>query len=107
MNAVKKASNIFPSVEEAVKALKLDRRHKWHEWMGELIYDHKYTHPCSGCRCDCSDGYGCNHGNSGCHECGYTGKRIGYVPVPAFMPDGRIVEIKTKKHKQDASIHQR
>jgi hypothetical protein len=84
---------VFSSVEEAVKTLKLDRRHKWYEFCGELIYDGKYTAPCSGCSCDCSDGYGCNHGNSGCHECGYKGKRINYYPVPAFMPDGTFVKV--------------
>lgn len=90
-----KQSNVFESVEDAVKTLKLDRRRKWFEWSGELVYNHAYTAPCSGCSCDCSDGYPCSHGNSGCHECGYTGKRRDGVPVPAFMPDGKtIVKIK-------------
>jgi hypothetical protein len=88
---------IFSSVEEAVKLLKLDKRHKWEEWSGTLSYPHWYTAPCSGCNCDCSDGHGCNHGNSGCHECGYTGKRRSAVPVPAFMPDGSIVKIVSQK----------
>jgi hypothetical protein len=83
----------FSSVDEAVKLLKLDKRHKWQEWNGELSYPFWYTAPCSGCSCDCSDGYGCNHGNSGCHECGYTGKRRNVVPVPAFMPDGSTVKV--------------
>jgi len=86
-------SKIFDSVEVAVKELKLDRRHKWYEWLGQLVYTYKYTAPCSGCSCDCSDGYGCSHGASGCHECGYTGKRRGAVPVPAFS-DGDFVKIK-------------
>lgn len=49
----------------------------------------KYTHPCSGCSCDCSDGYGCDHGNSGCHECGYQGKRrvVMYIPLTQFIGD--------------------
>lgn len=84
---------VFSSVDEAVKLLKLDKRHKWEEWNGELSYPFWYTAPCSGCSCDCSDGYGCNHGNSGCHECGYTGKRRNVVPVPAFMPDGSTVKV--------------
>lgn len=84
---------VFSSVEEAVRILKLDRRHKWEEWNGELSYPYWYTAPCSGCSCDCSDGYGCNHGNSGCHECGYTGKRRNVVPVPAIMPDGSTVKV--------------
>ena len=39
------------------------------------------------------DGYGCNHGNSGCHECGYTGKIKQVFPIYAFMPDGRTLII--------------
>lgn len=85
----------YESVESAVKELKLDRRHKWYEFNGELIFDGKYTTPCTGCSCDCSDGYGCSHGNSGCGECGYTGKRRGFYPVPAFNPDGSTVRIAT------------
>lgn len=76
---------IFDSVEQAVSMLKLDRRHKWYEWEGKLIYDLRYVAPNS-----CT---GCNGG--GCHECGYTGKRVNYAPVPAFMPDGSMVKIKT------------
>lgn len=85
---------IYSTVEEAVKDLKLDRRHKWFDFMGTLGYTHRYSAPCSGCSCDCSDGYGCSHGNAGCRECGYTGKRRGAVHVPAFDKDGNIVEIK-------------
>lgn len=33
------------------------------------------TRECSGCSCDCGEGYGCSHGAAGCEECGYTGKR--------------------------------
>ena len=88
---------VFYSVEEAVKVLKLDKRHKWYEFCGELIYDGKFTAPCSGCSCDCSDGYGCNHGNAGCHECGYKGKRVNYYPVPAVMPDGNFVKVLSAK----------
>lgn len=91
-------SNIFSSIEEAIKTLNLDRRRKWEVWNGELCYPFWYNAPCSGCSCDCSDGHGCNHGNAGCHECGYTGKRRNVVPVPALMPDGSIVKI-----QQDAS----
>jgi hypothetical protein len=88
--------DVFSSVDEAIKLLKLDKRHKWYEFYGELIYDSKWTIPCSGCSCDCSDGYGCNHGSSGCSECGYTGKRKSYYPTPAFMPDGGVVKIFVK-----------
>lgn len=40
---------VFSSVEEAVKLLKLDKRHKWEEFCGELVYPHKFSHACSGC----------------------------------------------------------
>lgn len=86
---------IFETVEEAIKELKLDRRRKWYHWLGNIVYTHWYTAPCSGCSCDCSDGYGCSHGNGGCHECGYTGKRRDAVPIPAMWPDGSIAELKT------------
>ena len=74
---------VFSSVAEAVKLLRLDRRHKWFEWRGELVYDMKYTAPnsCTGC-----DG-------GGCQECGGCGKRVSHVPIPAFMPDGSIVKV--------------
>jgi len=65
---------VFSSVDEAVKLLKLDKRHKWWEFSGEVIRDGKYTTYCTGC-----DG-------GGCHECGYCGKRISYYPVPAIHP---------------------
>jgi hypothetical protein len=42
---------------------------------GEECIVLRYTRVCSGCDCDCGDGYGCSHGASGCDECGYTGKR--------------------------------
>ena len=85
------ANNIFNSVEEAIKILRLDRRRKYFEWCDNLIYNQWYTAPCSGCSCDCSDGYGCSHGNAGCQECGYTGKRRDIYPMPVFMPDGETI----------------
>lgn len=84
----------FDTVEDAVKELNLDKRVKYFEWTGYLCYSAKYTHPCSGCSCDCSDGYGCNHGNSGCRECGYTGKRRGSVPVAVENNKGNFIKIK-------------
>lgn len=89
--------NEFESVEQAVKELKLDRRTKYFEFLGNLVFNVKHTSPCSGCSCDCSDGYGCNHGNAGCRECGYTGKRRGVYPMPIFHPNGNIVKIKPLK----------
>jgi len=71
----------FNSVKEAVKTLRLDRRHKWADLNGELYYPHTYSYPCSGCSCDCSDGHGCSHGNSGCHECGYKGRSRRSIPI--------------------------
>jgi len=106
------ANQTFTSVEEAIAALKLDRRHKWFEFSGNVVYIHRFTSPCSGCSCDCSDGYGCSHGNAGCRECGYTSKRRDGVPVPAFWPDGSIVEVISasksilqKQDKQDSSYN--
>lgn len=74
---------VFESVEEAVQKLKLDRRHKWYEFMGEVIYDYKYSHTCTGC-----DG-------GGCHECGYHGNAITCCPVPALHPNtGNPVKVR-------------
>ena len=84
----------FETVAEAIAELNLDRRHKWFEWSGTVVYNQMFTSPCSGCSCDCSDGNGCSHGNGGCRECGYTGRCRDGVPVPAFWPNGGIVEIK-------------
>ena len=52
---------------------------------GEVGTLERFTDVCSGCRCDCGDGYPCSHGAGGCDECGYTGKRVTLfgVPVPA------------------------
>ena len=74
--------DIFDSVEQAVIMLKLDGRHKWEVWDGELTYPFKYKQICTGCN------------GGGCSECGYHGNSISYVPCPAFMPDGSIVKIK-------------
>lgn len=56
---------------------KLDGRRKYFIWEGEVCIDKKYTHPCSGCACNC-----CHTRGAGCFECGFTGKRVGSVPVP-------------------------
>ena len=74
---------VFYSVDDAVKQLKLDRRHKWFEFMGEVVYHYSYTHTCTGC-----DG-------GGCHECGYHGKAKTGCPVPAMHPDtGNPVKVR-------------
>ena len=79
----------FTSVEEAVRLLKLDRRHRWFEWKGSVVYTLWYTAPNS-----CT---GCNGG--GCQECGYTGKRRTPVPIPALMPDGSLVRVVSQNLK--------
>ncbi len=84
------------TINEAVKKHKLDRRTKWFAFYGMVTKNQKYTTSCSGCSCDCSDGHGCNHGNSGCSECGYTGKRISSVPVSAFDKKGEIIPTSSK-----------
>lgn len=72
---------VFKTSEEAIKTLKLDRRHKREVWLGTLCYPHRFTIVCTGC-----DG-------GGCHECGYHGKSRSVVPVPAMDKDGNIVKI--------------
>ena len=73
----------FGSVEDAIKALKLDRRRKWEEFMGSLCHPVSVSLSCTGC-----DG-------GGCHECGYRGKRKQYFPVYATHPKtGEFIKIK-------------
>ena len=66
-----------------IKKYKLDRRFKYQSYSGMLVTTQWVTLPCTGCECDCSDGHGCNHGNSGCYECGYQGKVR--TPVPNIV----------------------
>lgn len=70
---------------EAVAGRRLDRRRKYALLDGEVCERSSYTSPCSGCSCNCSDGYPCGHEPAGCFECGYTGKRRwrDWVPVEA------------------------
>lgn len=86
--------DIFDSVEHAVETLNLDRRHKWREFCGELIYDYMYSHACSGCT-ETEEMCPTPLRGSGCYECGYTGRSRSCIPVPAFLPDGRIVKVKS------------
>lgn len=88
---------------EALEGRRLDRRRKYHKktpeglaatrgaeanpWgfpgaEGAFVYD-TWSEPCSGCSCDC----GCHgeHGNGGCHECGYTGRRRNGMYFPARL----------------------
>lgn len=48
------------------------RRVRWH--LGVEGYESVYTRDCTGCT-DYGD-YGVRYGPYGCHECGYTGKRV-------------------------------
>lgn len=60
---------------EAHAGKRLDRRRRY-AWDGEILYERaRYSTNCSGCSCDCGDGYPCSHGASGCRECGFTGRR--------------------------------
>ena len=68
---------------EALAGERLDRRRKYattddgQPWSvsGKLVFAlARWTQACSGCNCDCGDGYPCSHGASGCEECGYTGR---------------------------------
>jgi hypothetical protein len=89
------SGRVYDSVEDAVNELKLDRRYKWKEWRGELIYTLWYTSYCTGCT-ECGEMTNPPAIGSGCHECGYTGKRRSPVPIPATMPDGSPVKIQQK-----------
>lgn len=64
---------------------RLDRRKAWGFLEGKLCETIRWTQACSGCSCDCGDGYGCNHGAGGCQECGYTGR----VRQAMWMPYSR------------------
>lgn len=74
---------------ENIAGVRLDRRRKYaanHDGAADIntgakVYElHTETGLCSGCACDCHPG--CNHGASGCHECGYTGKRRSQMWIP-------------------------
>ncbi len=75
----------------AVLEHKLDRRKAYCVGMfGELATVEVVTVNCSGCACDCGDGYPCGHGNSGCERCGYTKKRRDSFPEPVRVSSGYI-----------------
>lgn len=74
-------------IEKAVALYGMDRRKVYCIYDGMLATHEKVTTHCSGCRCDCGDGFPCAHGNAGCAECGYTGKRVIYFAAPV---DGSI-----------------
>jgi hypothetical protein len=60
---------------EALVGRKLDRRRSY-AWDGAVLFErYVYSTFCSGCVCDCGDGYPCSHDPNGCDECGHTGKR--------------------------------
>lgn len=72
----------YLSIEDAEKIAgkRLDRRRKYFIWMGDVCFNEKYTGACSGCSDDSE--YAIASIGGGCFECGYTGKRISFVPVP-------------------------
>jgi len=80
-------------IRAAVLRLGLDRRRAYClGYDGELSNPACVTAPCSGCSCDCGDGYPCSHGNAGCRWCGYTGKSRVHFPAPVIV-DGKIIQI--------------
>ena len=60
---------------------------------GKLAAEARFTDKCTGCACDCGDGYPCSHGCGGCHECGYTGKRVVRFAYPVEKHDGSLIEV--------------
>ena len=62
----------YASEEEAISKMKLDKRHKWYEFMGELIRDGKYKMTCWDC------------GGIGCQTCGYKMNTWQKIPIPAL-----------------------
>ena len=93
---IKSLKKVYESVEEAVKELNLDKRHKWYNFYGEVVYNYKYSHPCSGCT-ENNEMTTVPKRGLGCDECGYSGRRRSVVPVPAFRKDGNIVKVKINK----------
>lgn len=82
-------------IRRLVLRLKLDRRKVYCEAGGMLSTEDRYTGPCWECACNCH-AFACSHGNCGCRECGYTGKRVrlfaAYVAVAGEvvrLPAGR------------------
>lgn len=84
MDKETKGKEYFESIECAIKELKLDRRHKWFEWEGDLVRNYKFLIECTGCN------------GAGCKECGNKGKIYSCCPVPAFNEDRVIVKIKNQ-----------
>jgi hypothetical protein len=81
-------------IRKLVLSLGLDRRRVYTVGcFGELAIVGRYTSDCSGCSCDCGDGYGCSHGCAGCDECGYTGKRRTWFPEP-FRANDRFYQVR-------------
>lgn len=85
---------------EALLGAKVNRRLKFYtqtdaghanEWFTEYkVFTYtEWTHACSGCSCDCGDGYGCSHGAGGCEECGFSGKRRQGMHTPYIIKHER------------------
>lgn len=82
------------TIKEVVKKYKLDRRRKWFAYCGNVVYNHNYTRPCSGCT-ESRENTISDEIGGGCDECGYTGKRRDGCPVPAMI-DGKLIETTSK-----------
>jgi hypothetical protein len=83
------------AVDEAERRAghRLDRRRRY-AWDGATVCSlSTWTQSCSGCSCDCGDGYPCDHEPYGCDECGHTGKRR----RSAWIPDGGQRKSRAKK----------
>jgi hypothetical protein len=80
-------------VVSLVRRNRLDRRLVYTVLDGKLAAEARFTDKCTGCACDCGDGYPCSHGCGGCHECGYTGKRVVRFAYPVEKHDGSLIEV--------------
>lgn len=79
-------------IRRVVLRLGLDRRKVYCEADGLLSTEERFTDRCSGCACDCGDDFPCSHGNGGCRECGYTGKRVIHFAAYACVA-GELVRL--------------
>lgn len=89
-------------VAERLSGKRLDRRRNYYKALGTICYTETFTQACSGC-CEIgeygqgSENYPYDEKNkcligSGCHECGYTGKRRTTFFVPFDTPSNKELE---------------
>lgn len=85
-----KDSKLRAAIRSTVRRLGLDRRKVYVAGFDDVLAtDARVTLACSGCSCDLQPG-------CGCHECGYTGKRVQWFPEPVII-DGRMVPLAAPK----------